>query len=90
MMPRLGLFSLGGALSLYWRPRYPLLPWALTSALMMTAGVWDRWASGAPVEWIVVGLAAYELMIGLLDAPQASRAAREARSSSTAPRRAWR
>jgi hypothetical protein len=62
----LEFFTLGGALSRLWRPNYPLLPWALTSALLMVAGLWDHWVDRGPVEWIVVGLAAYELMMGLL------------------------
>ncbi len=28
----------------------------------MTAGMWDFWSYGGPVEWIVVALSAYELM----------------------------
>lgn len=63
------IFSLGGALARVWHPRYRLLPWALTSALLMTAGLWDYWTVGGRVEWVVVGLSAYELMIGLLDRP---------------------
>jgi hypothetical protein len=59
-------FTFGGLLARYWRPAYPLLPYALTSALLMAAGCWDRWTREAPVEWMVVGLAAYEFMIGLL------------------------
>lgn len=59
-------FTIGGVLARVWRPTYPLLPWALTSALLTVAGVWDHWTKGAPVEWLVLGLAAYELMIGLL------------------------
>jgi hypothetical protein len=70
MTPARGMFSLGGVLARVWHPRYPLLPWALTSALLMTAGLWDYWTVGAPVEWVVVGLSAYELMIGLLDVPE--------------------
>jgi hypothetical protein len=62
-----GFFTLGGALALVWRPAYPLLPWALTSALLMTAGLWDFWPRGGRVEWIVMGLAAYEFMIGLME-----------------------
>ena len=64
-----GFFTLGGALARAWRPAYPLLPWALTSALLMTAGMWDFWSHHGPIEWIVVGLAAYELMLGLLEEP---------------------
>lgn len=62
-----GFFTLGGALSRVWRPAYPLLPWALTSALLMVAGMWSRWAYGAPIDWIPVGLSAYELMLGLME-----------------------
>ena len=62
-----GFFTLGGALARLWRPAHPLLPWALTSALLMSAGMWDFWTRGGPIEWIVVGLAAYELMLGLME-----------------------
>lgn len=62
-----GFFTLGGALSRIWRPAYPLLPWALTSALLVTAGMWSRWAHGGPIDWILVGLSAYELMLGILE-----------------------
>ena len=62
-----GFFTLGGALAQVWRPAYPLLPWALTSALLMVAGMWDFWSRRGPIEWIVVGLAAYELMLGLME-----------------------
>lgn len=66
-MRRSGFFSLGGLLARVWRPAYSLLPWALTSALLMTAGMWDYWLRGGKVEWVIVGLSAYELMIGLLE-----------------------
>ena len=59
-------FTIGGMLARVWRPAYPLLPWALTSAMLTVAALWGRWNDGAPVEWVVLGLAAYELMIGLL------------------------
>jgi hypothetical protein len=65
-----GIFTLGGLLARVWRPAYRLLPWALTSALLMTAGMWDFWSYGGPVEWIVVALSAYELMLGLLEKPE--------------------
>jgi hypothetical protein len=65
-MAPFGLFTLGGTLARIWRPAYGLLPWALTSALLTIAGLWDYWTGRGPVEWIVVGLAAYELMIGLM------------------------
>lgn len=75
-MGRSGFFSLGGLLARAWRPAYDLLPWALTSALLMTAGMWDYWIRGGRIEWVAVGLSAYELMTGLLD-PGPSPAAAE-------------
>ena len=74
-----GFFTLGAALARVWHPAYPLLPWALTSALLTVAGMWDYWTGRGPVEWIVVGLAAYELMSGLLVVP--APAGRGARAS---------
>ena len=61
-----GWFTLGGLLATAWRPSQPLLPWALTSALLTVAALWGHWTSGGPVDWVVLGLAAYELMMGLL------------------------
>ena len=63
---------------------YPLLPWALASALLMTAGMWDFWSHRGPIEWIVVGLAAYELMLGLLEEPSPTATAASAFPPSTA------
>lgn len=62
-----GFFTLGGLLARYWRPAYRLLPWALTSAMLSVAGMWDNWQRGGPIDFVIVGLAAYELMIGLLE-----------------------
>ena len=67
-----GIFTLGGLLARIWQPAYPLLPWALTSALLMTAGMWGYWSQGGPIEWIVVALPAYELMLGLLEEPESA------------------
>ena len=86
-----GFFSLGGFLSHFWRPAYLLLPWAFTSAMLTVIALWDRWTRGGAIDYTVLGLAAYELMIGLMeeDAPvpaiEAARE-REARASSHSPR----
>ena len=66
-MPPHGFFTLGHALARVWQPAYPLLPWALTSAMLTTAGMWDYWSRDGRIEWVVMGLAAYELMLGLLE-----------------------
>jgi hypothetical protein len=62
-----GIFSLGGLLARWWKPRYPLLPWAFTSAMLTCAAMWDFWSRGGPIDYAVLGLAAYELMLGLLE-----------------------
>jgi hypothetical protein len=33
----------------------------------MVAGSWDRLSRGGPIDFTLVGLAAFELMIGLLE-----------------------
>ena len=62
-----GIFSLGALVERAWKPAYRLLPWALTSALLTTAAMWDFWSRGGPIEYTVLGLAAYELMMGLME-----------------------
>jgi hypothetical protein len=66
-----GVFSLGAVLARYWHPAYPLLPWALTSAMLTVAAMWDYWSRGGPIDFVVLGLAAYELMLGLMEERQA-------------------
>ena len=62
-----GIFSLGALVARVWRPAYPLLPWALTSALLTTSAVWDFCSRDGAIEYTVLGLAAYELMMGLME-----------------------
>ena len=62
-----GIFSLGAAISSAWKPRHALLPWALSSAMLTVAAMWDYWSRGADIDYLVLGLAAYELMIGLME-----------------------
>ena len=76
-----GIFTLGGALTRVWHPAYPLLPWALSSALLMTAGLWDFWSRGGPIDWVVVGLSAYELAWGLLEESPTSPVRHQSRPS---------
>ena len=66
-----GVFSLGALLARYWHPAYPLLPWALTSAMLTVAAMWDYWSRGGSIDYVVLGLAAYELMLGLMEERQA-------------------
>ena len=65
-----GVFSLGAVLARYWHPAYALLPWALTSAMLTVAAMWDYWSRGGSIDYVVLGLAAYELMLGLMEEQQ--------------------
>ena len=86
------IFSLGAALACVWRPAYPLLPWAFTAAMLTVAAMWDHWTRGGAIDFIILGLAAFELMLGLLETDAAGRpvpvrtrgAAPPSRASSTA------
>ena len=60
-------FSLGALLAGVWRPALVLLPWAFTSAMLTVVAMSDYWRDGGSIDTIVLGLAAYELMIGLLE-----------------------
>lgn len=62
-----GIFSLGGMIARVWQPGLVLLPWALSSAMLTLAAMWDYWSRGGSIDYLVLGLAAYELMIGLLE-----------------------
>jgi hypothetical protein len=69
-----GIFSLGALIALAWKPGLVLLPWALSSALLTAAAMWDYWSRGGNIDYLVLGLAAYELMIGLLEEESSVRA----------------
>ena len=69
-----GFFSLGGLISRAWKPGLVLLPWAFSSAMLTVAAMWDYWSRGAGIDYLVLGLAAYELMIGLMEEESDARA----------------
>jgi len=58
-------FSLGGALAPYATTKLALAPWAFAAALLTTLAFWDPLARGGEADAILLGLAAYELLIGL-------------------------
>lgn len=58
-------FSLGGLLAPYATTRLTLAPWAFSAALLAMLGSWDPIATGGEFDAILIGLAGYELLIGL-------------------------
>ncbi len=67
-LPRhLEFFSLGGVLATFWKPRTPILPWIGTTVVLILMSCWDAFRGFGRVDLIVMGLAGYELTIGLTE-----------------------
>jgi hypothetical protein len=60
-------FSLGDLIAARWRPRLVVLPWAMSAAVLSLLACWDVLARGAGLDFILLGLAGYELVIGLTE-----------------------
>ena len=68
-MHRGTFFSLGGLLARLWRPRSPMTPFVCASSLLTAGAIWDRVRTGGPIDFVLLGLAGYELVIGLTEEP---------------------
>jgi hypothetical protein len=64
-LPRGEFFSLGGLFAPYVTSRAPFAPWTLSAAILTALSAWDPITSGGAFDSILLGLAAYELLIGL-------------------------
>ena len=73
--PRLEFFSLGGVLASFWQPRVQLLPWIGSASALMLLSCWDVFKGAGRVDLIVMGLAGYELVIGLTEDSSSATAA---------------
>ena len=58
-------FSLGGVLAPFATTRLAMAPWAFSAAMLAGLASWDPVARGGEFDAILLGLAAYELLIGL-------------------------
>jgi hypothetical protein len=58
-------FSLGGLVAPYVPWRFRLAPWLFAALGLAVLGCWDRLARGGSFDGILLGLAAYELLIAL-------------------------
>lgn len=67
-------FSLGGLLAPYATTRLALAPWAFSAAVLATLASWDPVFRGGEFDAILIGLACYELLIGLTAERQPPRA----------------
>ena len=64
---RLEFFSLGGVLSIWWSPTVVELPWIVAAASLVLLSCWDVLEGAGRVDFMLIGLAAYELLIGLTE-----------------------
>jgi hypothetical protein len=62
-------FSMGGLLARCWRTKSPITPWICASSVLASGAVWDAVRTGGPIDFIMLGLAGYELVIGLTEEP---------------------
>jgi hypothetical protein len=71
---RFEFFSLGAIVATFWKPRVQWLPWVGAASALMLLGCWDVFRGAGRADLIVMGLAGYELAIGLTEenAPQHS------------------
>lgn len=72
-------FSLGGVLSAWVPHTTPHVPWLITALGLALLGCWDAIRRGGPLDFILLGLAAYELLIGLTEDQRTSAAQRQKR-----------
>ena len=64
-------FSLGGLLAACWKPRPVVLPWVFTSSGLCVMSFWDVVTRSGKIDFILLGLAAYELALGLTEEEKA-------------------
>jgi hypothetical protein len=66
-LPHLEFFSLGGVLATWWSPRSLVLPWVVAAGVLLLLSCWDVFGGAGRADFILIGLAGYELVIGLTE-----------------------
>ena len=75
-LPKGEFFSLGSVFAACVGTRTPLAPWTLSAAILVALASWDPIARGGRFDMILIGLAAYELIIALTQPLPERKAAR--------------
>jgi hypothetical protein len=63
----LEFFSLGGLLRSFWRTRPELLPYIVAASILSLLSCWDLFRGAGRADFILLGLAGYELVLGLTE-----------------------
>jgi len=66
-LPHLEFFSLGGVLATWWSPRNQVMPWIVAAIMLLLLSCWDVFGGAGRADFILIGLAGYELLIGLTE-----------------------
>ena len=61
------LFSLGGVISKQWRAPFQMAPWLAAALALSALGCWDLFRGFGRADFVLLGLAGYELVIGLTE-----------------------
>jgi hypothetical protein len=61
------LFSLGKLIARFWHPRRDWMPWTAAALGLALGAVFDTIRFGRAPDFILLGLAAYEMLIGLTE-----------------------
>ncbi len=61
------LFSLGAVVRLCWHPDVAAGPWIFAASALTGLALWDYLARAGRVYFILLGLAGYELIVGLTE-----------------------
>jgi hypothetical protein len=75
------LFSLGGVVAWYSRVDRSSVPWLISAVFLALLALSDVVVRGGRIDFVLAGLAAYELLIGLTEDPFAASPIRPSTSS---------
>ena len=64
---QLEFFSLGGVLAVFWNAHVHVLPYLVAASILAALSCWDLMLGAGRADFILLGLAAYELVLGLTD-----------------------
>jgi hypothetical protein len=65
--PPLELFSLGGLFGMWWHTDRVLAPFLCSASLLASLAMWDWLLRAGAIDFTLLGLAGYELIVGLTE-----------------------